>query len=121
MADMYAHKWLPTSTVLAKIPLEERTSEINLANRHLPSVKTLGLLWLAYEDVFSFRSSVHEESTELIKRAFSKRIASLFNPHRFLTPFSIRIKILMQEIWTSGVNWDDKLDEVLLSYVKASV
>ena len=114
MADMYAHKWLlNSSAVLAKIPVEERASEINLANGHLPSVKTLGLLWLANEDVFSFRSNVHEESTQLTKRAFLKRIALLFDPLGFLTPFSIRGKILMQEMWTSGVNWDEKLDEAL--------
>ena len=59
-----AHNLLSNSpVVLAKIPVEERASEINLANGHLPSIKTLGLLWLDYEDVFSFRSSLHEEGT----------------------------------------------------------
>ena len=85
---MYAHKWLSNSpAVLAKIPVEERASEINLINGHLPSVKTLGLLWLANEDVFSFRSSVHEESSQLTKRAILKRIALLFDPLGM--PFSI--------------------------------
>ena len=37
----------------------------------------------------------------------------MFEPLGFLMPFSICGKILMQEMWTSGVNWDDKLDEVL--------
>ena len=101
MADMYVHKWLSNCpAILAKIAVEETASEINLANGHLPSVKTLGLLWLAYEDVFSFRSSVHEESTQLTKRAFLKRIVLLFDPLGFLTSFSIRGKILMREMWT---------------------
>ena len=65
---MYALKWLSNPVaVLPKIPVEERASEINLANGHLPSVKTLGLLWLAYEHVFSFPLSVHEEITQLTK------------------------------------------------------
>ena len=113
MADMYAHKWLLHSpAVLAKIAVEEMASEINLANGHLPSVKTLGLLWLANEDVFSFQLRVHKESTQLTKRAVLKRIALLFDPLGFLTPFSIHGKIQMQEMWT-GVNWDNKLDKVL--------
>ena len=37
----------------------------------------------------------------------------MFDPLGFLKPFLTRGKILMQEMWTSGVNWDDKLDEVL--------
>ena len=114
MADMCARKWLSNfSAVLAKIPVEEMASEINLTSGHLPSVKTLGLSWLANEDVFSFRSSVHEESSQLTKSAFLKRIALLFDPLGFLMPFSVRGKILVQEMWTSGANWDDKLDEVL--------
>ena len=42
-----------------------------------------------------------------------KRIALLFDPLGLLTPLSIREKILMEEMWTSGINWDDSLDEVL--------
>ena len=34
----------------------------------------------------------------------------LFDPMGFLAPYVIRAKILLQEMWTSGLDWDDPLD-----------
>ena len=42
-----------------------------------------------------------------------KKIARLFEPLGFLAPFTIRAKILLQEMWTADLNWDDKLGEDL--------
>ena len=33
----------------------------------------------------------------------------LFDPMGFLAPYVIRAKILLQEMWTSGLDWDDPL------------
>ena len=44
--------------------------------------------------------------TSMIKILF---IASLYDPLQFLAPFAVRAKILMQEIWTAGLDWDDAL------------
>ena len=42
-----------------------------------------------------------------------KKIATLFDPLGFLSPFTVRVKILMQEIWLAGTEWDDPLlDEI---------
>ena len=34
---------------------------MNLDEESLPSVKTLGVMWIAAEDVFTFESQVNEE------------------------------------------------------------
>ena len=34
----------------------------------------------------------------------------LFDAMGFLSPYAIRTKILLQEMWTSGLDWDDPLD-----------
>ena len=34
----------------------------------------------------------------------------LFDPLGFLAPYVIRAKILLQEMWISGLDWDDPLD-----------
>ena len=36
----------------------------------------------------------------------------------FLNPYVIRAKILLQEMWTSGLDWDDQLDENLARKAK---
>ena len=51
-----------------------------------------------------------DEKFQLTKRNFLLKIAMLFDPMRFPAPYVIREKILLQEMWTSGLDWDDPLD-----------
>ena len=53
---MHALKWLSNSpTVLNEIPLDDRASEIDLKEGHLPCTKTLRVLWEAAKDAFTFK------------------------------------------------------------------
>ena len=73
----------------------------------LPTVKTLGITWLPEQDVFTFKANPPEENFQLTKRNFLKRIATLFDPVGFLAPFIIRAKVMMQEMWVAGLEWDE--------------
>ena len=53
------------------------------------------------------------------KRNFLKKIATLFDPVCFLAPFTIRAKILLQEMWMAGLNWDEELTEPLANSARA--
>jgi len=70
-------------------------------------VKTLGVTWLPEEDVFTFKANPPEETFQFTKRNFLRKIATLFDPIGFLAPFTIRAKIMMQEMWTAGLEWDE--------------
>eukprot|EP00795_Rhopilema_esculentum_P002346 gene2346-17983_t len=119
-AGMHARKWLSNSPeVLSAIPVEDRASEIDLDNGELPTVKTLGILWRAKEDIFSFHSSPPEENQIITKRSFLRTIASLFDPLGFLAPFIVRAKVVMQEIWRQGFDWDDELDGEVKSKIQS--
>ena len=107
---MHTHKWLSNSpVVLNKIPPEDRVYKINLDDNKLPAIKTLGIIWLAEEDVFSFELQVIERKFEPTKHNFLKKIATLFYSLGFLSSFMIRAKIMMQDIWIHGLDWDDPL------------
>ena len=111
-AGMQTHKWLSNSLkVLENIPSQYRTSEVNFDDKEVLPVKTLGVLWLATEDVFTFKSYCVSEKFQPTKRNYLKRIATLFDPLGMISPFIIRAKVLMQEIWVCGLNWDDPLPE----------
>ena len=105
---MHARKWMSNSTkILDKIPIEDRASEVDINEDSLPTVKTLGVTWLPEEDVFTFKANPPEETFQFTMRNFLKKIATLFDPVGFLAPFTIRAKIMMQEMWTAGLEWDE--------------
>ena len=113
-AGMPARKWLSnSSSVLAEIPLEDRKAEVDLDRSQLPCTKTLGVWWLADQDVFTFKETTPENSMSYTKRNFLKKIATLFDPIGFLVPFTIRAKMLLQDMWTAAI--DDELTEPLIS------
>ena len=118
-AGMHARKWMSSSKkVLMQIPEEDRAAAVDLDKGNLPAIKTLGILWVAEEDNFTYRVNPPEESYLLTKRNFLRKIATLFDPMGFLNPYVIRAKILLQEMWTSGLDWDDQLDENLARKAK---
>ena len=54
---------------------------------------------------------------QLAKRNVLKKIATLFDPLGFLSPFIIRAKMIMQEIWIAGTGWDDLLSDELVDKI----
>ena len=99
--------------VLSEIPTQDRKSEVDLDGDKLPCAKTLGVWWLADQDIFTFKECAPDKNMLFTKRNFLKIIATLFDPIGFLAPFTIRAKILMQEMWTAGLDWDEELTESL--------
>ena len=114
LAGMHARKWLSNvPEVLECIPHADCVTEVDLDRGELPVVKTLGVLWSPSEDEFKYQ--VHQPNGDhtSTKRAFLKGIATLFDPLGFLAPYVIRAKIVLQEMWESGVDWDDPVPEAL--------
>lgn len=113
-AGMHARKWLSNVLeVLEHIPHADCVTEVDLDRGELPVVKTLGVLWTSNEDEFKYQVHLPSRDHCSTKRAFLKGIATLFDPLGFLSPYVIRAKIILQEMWESGVDWDDLVEESL--------
>ena len=112
----HIRKWLSNSkTVMDSIPPEDRAPGTVLdvgIHDHctLPVVKTLGLSWIAEEDVFTFRYNV-PEVIGFTKRSALKGLATVFDPRGLIAPFTIRSRIMFQDAWLLQSEWDDRLPQ----------
>ena len=117
-ANMCARKWLSNSVeVMNSIPVEDQASEMKIDDRSC-GVKTLGVLWLAHKDVFNFVAKPVDEQFKYTKRNVLKKVAAIFDPLGFISPYIVRAKILLQLMWIDGVDWDDPLSSDLQQKVR---
>ncbi|XP_065192575.1 uncharacterized protein LOC135823654 [Sycon ciliatum] len=113
-------KWLSNSPeVMASIPAEERAAAESRSIAESPShpevsQKALGVKWMVKGDYFTFHYK-GSSPTVFTKRSVLSRMATLFDPRGQLSPFTIRAKIMFQELCLSGIGWDDTLPDAHLA------
>ncbi|XP_023289117.1 uncharacterized protein LOC111674124 [Orussus abietinus] len=94
------------------------TGNVNLALCEHPVERTLGVMWNPCTDTLSFDLSMKKIPTDIMegrrkptKREMLRVIMSVFDPQGFLAPFTIRSKLLLQNVWRSGIGWDTQLKD----------
>ncbi|XP_062703599.1 uncharacterized protein LOC134286050 [Aedes albopictus] len=80
--------------------------------------RVLGQLWDSEKDCFTFSTNFCKIDSAILsgKRVPTKRevlsvVMSIFDPLGFATPMTIGGRILLQQIWRSGIGWDDQLED----------
>jgi len=107
----HLQKWLTNHPeVLATIPVEDRSPRfLELSENKLPTDRALGVTWDAQEDVFRFNALKREAATT--KRSILSQAFSVWDSRGLLLPFSIRSKIILQNLNRLKYEWDDELKE----------
>ena len=80
-------------------------------------VKVLGMNWDTVEDNFFFNftdSCDYGMSLLVTKRSVLKLSAMVFDPMGFLTPCTVKLKILFQKLCLDKIDWDSNLPKQLL-------
>lgn len=105
------HKWLTNDPeVLATIPEQDRSPRfLELSEDKLPTDRALGIIWDAQEDVLKFTGLSGDPGTT--KRKILSQAFSVWDPRGLLLPFSIRSKIILQNLNRMKCGWDDELRE----------
>ena len=76
------------------------------------AAKILGLQWHPAEDEFRIKfKSTGISQIKLTKRVASSLIASVYDPLGLVQPILVRGKILLQDLWREGLQWDDPIPE----------
>jgi hypothetical protein len=107
LAGFRLRKWSSNEpSVVASIPESDRLSAVEINKEEPSKTKTLGVLCDPERDVFAFRVEPPDANKTPTKRNVLSAIAAVYDPLQFLSPFLVRAKILMQEIWRAGLDWD---------------
>jgi len=77
--------------------------------------KTLGIRWHATSDSFLFLPMNISLQKNFTKREVISQIAKLFDLAGWLSPFIVRAKIFMQEIWLRELSWNQPLPTDLVT------
>ncbi|XP_062705397.1 uncharacterized protein LOC134287511 [Aedes albopictus] len=113
------HKWSSNCpAMLTNVPETDREKLIRLDQESTREVvKTLGLTWSPQADEFVFvTSSCAKVPSKYTKRMVFSEIGRLFGPLGLESPIVVIAKMLMQEIWKSGIPWDAEIDGELLQW-----
>ncbi|XP_055585028.1 uncharacterized protein LOC129737888 [Uranotaenia lowii] len=84
--------------------------------------RVLGMLWNPNTDELGFSTHMKNEVHDLLqsgsrptKRQVLRCVMSLFDPLGILAPFIIHGKVLIQDLWRSGINWDDEVGDLIFT------
>ena len=77
------------------------------------SEMVLGINWVALSDVFYFEGLNLNSSFCSTKRSVLSVLSRLYDPMGIISPFILIAKILFQNIWRQGFDWDQQLTEEL--------
>ncbi|XP_055842512.1 uncharacterized protein LOC129909456 [Episyrphus balteatus] len=80
--------------------------------------KLLGMWWSPGADVFAYtfksnklRSDIMNGEQVPTKREVLRALMCIFDPLGLIANFTIHLKIILQEIWRSAVDWDEPIKE----------
>ncbi|XP_037526248.1 uncharacterized protein LOC119403379 [Rhipicephalus sanguineus] len=114
-ACMELRKWASNSDLLKQQFIQDNVAiETEAGDDHL--VKVLGLPWERKGDTIALtvrNAASFAANRPATKRTILQTVASVYDPLGYLSPFTVKGKLIFQDLWKRKHSWDDTLpDEV---------
>ena len=96
--------------IISSVPPDNRSTELShldLSCNPLPNESALGLTWDAEADTLCFRTK-HKHKT-VTRRGILSVLHSLYDPLGFSSPVIQPVKVLLQNLCKSKIEWDDSI------------
>ncbi|XP_065079912.1 uncharacterized protein LOC135702797 [Ochlerotatus camptorhynchus] len=120
-AGFEMRNWISNSKRVVRDLQEEHTDEKNLdLSLELATEKVLGMWWCTDSDTFTYKVGWTRYGEALLKgqrhptkREMLRVLMSMFDPLGLIAHFLMYLKVLLQDVWRSGIDWDDAIDDAL--------
>ena len=89
---------------------ERMISDNKYIEHESPYEKLLGYKYSTKTDVFKLSGTVFDKDAKT-KRGISCQTSKLFDPLGLYLPVTVRSKILMRELWSQNLSWDENVME----------
>ncbi|XP_073954820.1 uncharacterized protein [Choristoneura fumiferana] len=109
--DPLALSLLPKESLLEATTIKD--VDIDLGRLATP-VRTLGLIWQPAHDVIGFNTGVKKEAglpDKFTKREVLVHVMRIYDPLGILAPIVVRGRIMFQDAWRKGLDWDQELPQ----------
>ena len=107
-AKFNLRSWSTNSKRLQEVTRQDNTSDPST------TVGILGLCWNITTDMLSLSTrKLPPINTFVTKRDILQASSQIFDPLGWVTPVTVRAKILLQEIWLTKLTWDEPLPDMI--------
>ncbi|CAG7731226.1 unnamed protein product, partial [Allacma fusca] len=115
-AKIELRKWTSNNAnFLSHLPQELREVQVPFPLDVDQTVKSLGLQYSPATDSFTFSVVPPPNRKVSTKRTLLSDISKIFDPFGWLSPVTIKTKILFQTLWSRELSWDKPLPEDVMT------
>ncbi|XP_037932602.1 uncharacterized protein LOC119667384 [Teleopsis dalmanni] len=103
-------KWASNEPeMLTNIQIKDIEPGLEMQFNNDQAIKILGIKWCPKLDQFEFKINTTSFSSKYTKRAILSDAGKLFDPFGWLSPVTIKAKIMIQKLWMLGIGWDTEI------------
>ncbi|XP_037932509.1 uncharacterized protein LOC119667290 [Teleopsis dalmanni] len=108
----HLRKWCSNSMDIIETVEKSKDNEVIDIDKE-ESIKTLGLQWNPNNDIFMFKIA-ESRDVYITKRMALSYLGKIFDPLGLLAPVTVLVKLFVQKLWISNLDWDMKLNEEMM-------